>query len=195
MAEQVRGILAITGVYVCATGMIEYPEMIPQEKRPGSEQLNARVRPPVDTDIKFYNSARWRKLSVRERIKRPWCEIHMLYVLTEMGLDDIIPWFSKLDPEMKLRFLKRKGYEGEILSCDVMDHIIPIKAPFSGSYWNPKNHQTASHRYHNIKRTKEKEEIVEEYIDAPGGRIPLRMLEGLKRYSDPRGGQNPSGKV
>lgn len=178
---------------------------IPKEKRPISESVKARRRPPVETDVVFYNSMRWRRYSKQLRAKRPWCDIQMNYVLVnDLGLEDILPWYSKLDNELKYRFLRRKGYQGYILLTDVTDHIIPIKVPFSGSYWNPRNHQCASHKWHNVKRQMEGDEVCEEYIDDIGGRIPKRMQAGRKRLSDtdsqviarlksrPRGGRNLS---
>ena len=188
-----HGIVSTVGFYNMSTGEIEYDMGIaPKEKRFESEQVKARYRPPAEEDMAFYNQTRWRKYTPRFRARHPWCEIHMLYVLVnELGLEDIVPWFSKLDNEIKLRFLKRKGYEGEILSTDVTDHIIPIKPPFHGSKWHPRNHQGASHRYHNMKRRMEKDEIAEEYYEQDGLRLPLRMKEKFKRYSDPRGGQIP----
>jgi len=178
---------------------------IPREKRPASEEVKARRRASVDTDVKFYNSMRWRRYSTKLRADRPWCDIQMNYILVnELGLEEILPWFSQLGSEMKLRFLRRKGCQGEIETSNVTDHIIPIKSPFLGSYWNPRNHQAASHRWHNIKRKLEQNETCEEFIGAERERIPKRMQAGMRRLSDtpaqilkqnkrrPRGGANPS---
>ena len=166
--------------------------------------FRSRRRPPVETDVKFYNSTRWRKYSKLLRARRPWCDIQMNYILVnELGLEEILPWFSQLENEMKLRFLRRKGHEGEILTSDVTDHIIPIKAPFSGSYWNPRNHQAASHQWHNIKRKMEQDEVCEDFIGEEKERIPKRMEAGRRSLSDtpaqilkqrkrrPRGGAIP----
>jgi len=178
---------------------------IPRERRPDSERVRARRRPQVETDVKFYNSTRWRRYSTKLRADRPWCDIQMNYILVnELGLEEILPWYSQLGSEMKLRFLRRKGYQGEIETSDVTDHIIPIKSPFLGSYWNPRNHQAASHRWHNLKRQMEREEICEDYVGEERERIPKRMQAGMRRMSDtsveiearnkrrPRGGAIPS---
>ena len=153
----------------------------PREKRPASEEVRARQRPPADTDMRFYNKMMWRRYSKHFRQQNPLCEIHMCYVLVnELQLGHILPWFSKLSNSMKAQFLRRKGFEGEILDTDVCDHIIPIKYPFNGSKMDPRNHQAASHTYHNMKRRMERDEQVEDYIDTATGRVPVRMEKGLK---------------
>ncbi len=129
----------------------------------------------------------WRRTSKRLREQRPYCQIHMLYVLVELGLAEIIPWWSKLDNEIQYRFIKRKGYDGEIKDTELTDHIIPIKAPFYGAKLDRRNLQCASHEWHNVKRRLERDEIVEEYVETKRGRVPVRMLDGLKKYSDPGG--------
>jgi 5-methylcytosine-specific restriction endonuclease McrA len=70
--------------------------------------------------------------------------------------------------------------QGEYVTADVIDHIIPISA--GGAKLHADNFMPLSHRYHNRKRGLESHGFVPQHTITPNGRIPTK--QGIKQTLD-----------